>query len=272
MSHKPNMSMNVIFAGILIAGIVGMLAGFISRQVVTPEFPHEDAFLIEVTESAGGGGSGGPSGPEPILGLLASADLAKGEALSKQCAACHDFTSGGPDRVGPNLYGLVGRTKGTHGGFAYSDDMKAKGGTWTFEDLNHFLWKPKSFVAGTKMNFIGLKKPEDRAAMIAWLNTHGSNVAMPSQAAIDAEQAELAPATAAPTSEEGSAVPGAEATDASKPTAAEEGKANADAAKATVDDAAKTPTPEGKVESPQDGAVEKAETPTETQHQEDSAE
>lgn len=262
MSHKPNMSTNTIFAAVLIAGITGVLASFISRQVITPEFPHEEAFPIEVTESAGAGGSSGPTGPEPIMALLAAADVAKGEALSKQCAACHDFTSGGPDRVGPNLYGVVGREKGTHGSFAYSDDLKTHHGPWSYDDLNHFLWKPKSLIAGTKMNFIGLKKPEDRAAMIAWLNTLGSNKPMPSQAEIDAEQAALAPEVT-PAEDAAAAAEGADSK------AAPVGDGSADAAKAAVDSAPQTPTPEGKLESPQDGAVEKAETPTETQHLKD---
>lgn len=192
MSHKPNMSLNTLFAALLVAGVVGMLAGFISRQVVTPEYLHEDAFPIEVTETAEAGGAAGPTGPEPILGLIATADVAKGEALHKQCAACHDFTKGGPDRVGPNLWGVVGGPKAHRAaeGFAYSDDMKAAGGTWTYDDLNHFLWKPKSFIAGTKMNFIGLKKPEDRAALIAWLRTQSDSPAgLPSEAEIAAEAA-----------------------------------------------------------------------------------
>lgn len=198
MSHKPDTKLNTIFAAILVAGIVGMLSGFISRLIVTPEFPHEDAFAIEVTESAGAGGAAGPIGPEPILGLIATADVAKGESLHKQCAACHDFTKGGANRVGPNLWGVVGRKHGSHEGFAYSDDMKAHPGNWTYSDLNHFLWKPKSFIAGTKMNFIGIKKPEDRAAIIAWLRTQSdSPAALPSEGEIAAEQAELAPPAAA---------------------------------------------------------------------------
>lgn len=191
MSHKPNMSLNTLFASVLVAGIVGMLAGFISRQLITPEYPHEESFPIEVTEVAGSGGAAGPTGPEPILALIAAADVAKGESLSKQCAACHDFTKGGPDRVGPNLWGAVNGPKAHKAGFAYSDDLKTAGGNWTYEDLNHFLWKPKSLIAGTKMNFIGLKKPEDRAAMIAWLRTQGdSPAALPSEAQIAAEVAE----------------------------------------------------------------------------------
>jgi cytochrome c len=191
MTHKPDLNSNTIFMAILTAGVVGMLAGFASRQIVTPEFVHEDAFAIEVTENTGAGGGAVEAKAEPILALLAAADVAKGESLSKQCAACHDFTKGGADRVGPNLWGVIGGAKAHRSSFAYSDDLKAKGGSWTYDDLNHFLWKPKSFIAGTKMNFIGIKKPEDRAALIAWLRAQSDS---PAALPTDAEIANEAPA------------------------------------------------------------------------------
>src|SRR5690606_13261412 len=89
--------------------------------------------------------------PEPILHLIAAAEIAQGEKLSKACAACHSFEKGGPAKVGPNLWNTVGHSKGGHSGFEYSAGMKALGGTWTYADLNKFLWKPKKFVEGTKM-------------------------------------------------------------------------------------------------------------------------
>ncbi len=188
MSHKPNMNLNTIFAAILIAGIVAMLASFVSRKAVAPHYPEHEAFPIEVSEVEAGAKSAGPVGPDPILALIATADLEKGQSLSKQCAACHDFSSGGPNRVGPNLYAIVGANKGKHADFAYSDALMEKGGAWTYQDLNHFLWKPKDYIAGTKMNFIGIKKPEDRAAMIAWLRTQGSSgYALPSEVDIASE-------------------------------------------------------------------------------------
>lgn len=191
MSHKPNMNLNTIFAAILIAGIVGMLASFVSRKAVAPHYPEHEAFPIEVSEVQQGGASAGPIGPDPILALIATADLETGQSLSKQCAACHDFTSGGANRVGPGLYGIVGKSMGKHEGFAYSDALVEKGGNWDYASLNHFLWKPKDFISGTKMNFIGIKKPEDRAAMIAWLRAQGSsNYPLPSEAEIAAEAPE----------------------------------------------------------------------------------
>ncbi|MCB1532736.1 MAG: cytochrome c family protein [Alphaproteobacteria bacterium] len=182
---------NKIFAAVLVAGIVAMLGGFVAELLMHPHELEKNAVEIDGGPVASGGGAA-EAMPEPILSLIADADIAKGEKLSKACAACHSFESGGPAKVGPNLYGVVGRAKGSKAGFEYSAGMKAVGGSWTYADLNKFLWKPKKFVADTKMNYIGLKKPEDRAAMIAWLRTLGSSAALPTQGQIDAEMAELA--------------------------------------------------------------------------------
>lgn len=183
---------NKVFAAVLVAGIVAMLSGFIAHKVVHPRELDKDVVVIE-GGAAESGGASAPAGPEPILDLIATADIAKGEKLSKACAACHSFDKGGVAKVGPNLWGVVGASKAAHADFAYSDAMKEHGGIWSYEELNHFLWKPKSFVPGTKMAFIGLKKPEDRAAVIAWLHTLGSGVPMPTEAQIAAEKADLAP-------------------------------------------------------------------------------
>ena len=183
------MEFNKLMAAILVAGIVACFAGFISRETVHARELEEAAVPIEVAAAGGAAGAAEkPAGPEPILAMLASADIAKGEKVAKACAACHDFTKGGPNRTGPNLWGVVGRAKGTEAGFSYSDGMKGKGGVWNYDDLNHFLWKPKAFVSGTKMTFIGLKKAEDRAAVIAWLRTlSDSPAALPSEADIKKE-------------------------------------------------------------------------------------
>ncbi|HEY8190386.1 MAG TPA: cytochrome c family protein [Micavibrio sp.] len=195
-----NMEFNKLFAAILVAGIAASLSGFISHKLVHAHSLHENAYKIEGVAEAAPGAAKAPAKPEPILALLASADAAKGAQIGKVCATCHNFAKGGPNAIGPNLWGVVNRAKGSHEGFAYSDGMHAKGGNWTFSDLNHFLWKPKDYVEGTKMNFVGLKKPEDRAAVLAWLRTLADSPAeMPSQGDIDAENAELAPAPAATT-------------------------------------------------------------------------
>lgn len=189
-----SMEKNKIFAAILVAGIVAMLSGFIADRSVVVEYPEQDAVTIDVAGGASNTGPAKPTGPDPIMALIATADAAKGEKLSKACAACHSFDQGGPNKVGPNLFGVVGRAKASHGGFEYSAAMAEKGGAWDYDALNHFLWKPKAYVDGTKMNYNGLKKPGDRAALIAWLRTQAASpAALPSDAAIAAEAAALAP-------------------------------------------------------------------------------
>lgn len=185
---------NKIFAAILVAGITAYLAAFVADKLVHPELTLEkNAVEIEGGEVASGGAMKA-AGPEPIMHLIATADVARGEKLSKACAACHSFDNGGPSMVGPNLWGTVGSKKGHMDGFAYSDALLEKGGDWNYDSLNKFLWKPKSYISGTKMNYVGIKKPEDRAAMIAWLRTLGSSsYALPNDSQIAAEKAELDP-------------------------------------------------------------------------------
>lgn len=184
------MEFNKLFAAILVAGILAMLSGFIAKKVIHVEDPHENAFAIEVAEAAEGGGAAAVEAvAEPILALLASADVAKGQSLSKVCAACHTFNKGEPSRVGPNLYDVVNSKHAHMEGFAYSEAMKALGDKkWGYAELNAFLWNPKKAVSGTKMVFAGMKKPEDRAALIAYLRTlSDSPAALPSDADIASE-------------------------------------------------------------------------------------
>ncbi|MFC7537791.1 c-type cytochrome [Sphingomonas sp. GCM10030256] len=101
--------------------------------------------------------------------LLASADPARGERTAQVCAACHTFVEGGPNRVGPNLHGVVGRRVAGHAGFAYSPALARTGGNWTYESLDQFLTSPSRTIAGTKMAFAGMRNPRDRAHVIAYL-------------------------------------------------------------------------------------------------------
>jgi cytochrome c len=192
---EPNLEWNKVFAACLTAGIIAMLAGFFADKLVKPHVPEKAVLDIDTSalETAGSGAAAGPTGPEPILALLAGADVKRGEQLSKACTACHSFDKGGADRVGPNQWNLVGAAKAHREGFAYSDALKAlhsKGEKWTYAELNHFIWKPQAAVPGTKMNYLGLKKPEDRAALIAYLRTLSDSPApLPSNEEIQAEAA-----------------------------------------------------------------------------------
>ena len=176
MHDEDPLMINKVAAAVLTAGLIAMTAGFISSFVYHPSTPAENAFVIEVQEGAGGAAPAEETGPEPIVPLWPPADIGKGEKLTKKCASCHKFEKGGANGVGPGLYGVVGSAKGTHAGYTkYSDGLKEMGGEWTYEDLNHFLYKPKDFISGTAMSFNGLKKTQDRADLIAYLRTLSDN-------------------------------------------------------------------------------------------------
>jgi len=186
------MELNKLVAAVLVAGIIAALAGFIAKEVVHPHALQEDAVSIEAAEAGGSSGAAKEALPEPILAMIANADIARGEKISKACAACHSFGKEGGNGTGPNLWNIVNRPKGAKSDFSYSDAMHEKGGNWNYAELNHYLWKPKKFVPGTKMNFIGLKKPEDRAALLAWLRTLSDSMpALPDEASIVLEQSTL---------------------------------------------------------------------------------
>jgi cytochrome c len=183
-----------------------MVSGKFSQYLVHPDHLEKDAVTIEAQESTGGG-SAAVAMPEPILALIAKADVERGASVAKACGACHHIEKGGPNAVGPGLYGVVGNKKMTHEGYAYSGTLDKQGGdTWTYEEMNKFLWKPRGYDKDTKMTFAGLKKPEDRAAVLAYLRTmDDSPQALPSQAEIDKEAKDLAPPAPAPTAGQPSA-------------------------------------------------------------------
>jgi cytochrome c len=155
---------------------------------------------VPTETAAAGGEGGGAAAVAPLPERLAKADVSKGQANTKACQACHNFEKGAGAKVGPDLYGVVDRPKGSVEGFTYSDGMKAKGGEWTFDDLDHFLTNPKAYVSGTKMAFAGEADPQKRADIIDYLHTlSDSPVALPTVAAAPANEA--APAAAAPAKE-----------------------------------------------------------------------
>lgn len=197
-----NMEFNKIFAAVLVAGIVAMLSGFIAKKVYHPKDLKENAVKIEGVEVAGSTAPKKEKKAEPILELIAAADIERGQKLSKACAACHSFDNGGPNGIGPNLWNIVGADKAHLADFSYSDAMASMEGKWAYLELNQFLWKPKKYVPGTKMNYIGIKKPADRAALIAWMRTLAdSPAALPTTNQIQAEIDLLAPPEEVPAEE-----------------------------------------------------------------------
>jgi cytochrome c len=164
-------------AGALLATCLALLALNITAEAIfAPRHMEKPGFEIAVKPEAHGGAAETKAAPEEPFGkLLASATVEHGQSAVKVCAACHTFQKGGPNGTGPNLYGIVGRPRASAPGFAYSDGMKAKAGEWTTDDLNKFLANPKEFVPGTKMGFGGLPKANQRADVIAYLNSLADN-------------------------------------------------------------------------------------------------
>jgi cytochrome c len=164
--------LNKILGAILATCLLLLVMNFTANALFAPVSPAKPGFEIAVKEEgAAGAKEAAPAKEEPIEKLLASASVQKGEAAAKKCQACHTFAKGEPNRVGPNLWGIVGDHKGEGRGFNFSAAMKAKGGTWTDDDLNQFLTNPKGFVPGTAMGFAGIPKESERADVIAYLHT-----------------------------------------------------------------------------------------------------
>jgi len=166
------------YAGALLAAALAVVAiSEISNFANSPSYPEKVAYAIDTGEEASTATATTEAVAEgPSLGtLLASADVSKGVKVFKKCGACHTVDDGGKNKIGPNLFAIIERPKGSASGFSYSDALVAKGGNWSYDDLDSFLAKPKDFIKGTKMSFAGLKKPTDRANLIAYLRTLGSD-------------------------------------------------------------------------------------------------
>jgi len=173
---------NKIAGATLMALLVTMVIGFVGNALISPVKLEKSVVTIEGVQEEKAGGAApaaAPAAVEPVSPLLAKANPDAGKAIFKQCQTCHTDEKGGPNRIGPNLWDVVGRKKAAEAGFSYSEAMKkfATEGepVWTFEGINKFISNPRADVPGTKMTFVGLKKAEDRANVIAYLRTQADS-------------------------------------------------------------------------------------------------
>lgn len=173
------LELNKMIAAILMAGVIAMSSGFVSHLLFQTKEVGEHAYpvAVEATTTASTEEAAAVV-LEPIAPLLASADIDSGAKVARKCTACHSFDEGGPKKIGPNLWDIVNRRIASDGGFGYSAALQEMAGdSWTYDKLNHFLAKPKDMVPGTKMQFAGLRKTEDRADLVAYLRTLSGNPA-----------------------------------------------------------------------------------------------
>ncbi|MEO6198723.1 MAG: cytochrome c family protein [Sphingomicrobium sp.] len=184
---------NTIAGWVLGAGIVALGGSIVAGETFHSGRPEKMGYPIAGVAAEGAGGEA----EQPIAFFLAKADAAKGAQVFNKCTACHNATKGGPNGLGPNLWGVLGEPVGKGKGFAFSDALSKIGGTWNWDNLDHWLASPRAMAPGTKMTFAGLGNPQERADVIAYLNQQ-SDSPLPLPAA---------PAAAAPAAGDKDAVP-----------------------------------------------------------------
>lgn len=219
-----NDKFNTIAGWVLGGGIVLLGATLVTGEIFKHHPLEKKGYVIEGVEEEGA--SSGAAEDPPIATLLATADAARGEAAFRKCTTCHTINQGGANGIGPNLYRTLGSPLGHIPGFAYSDALKAVGGTWGWENMNDWLRNPRAFANGTKMTFAGISNPQERADLILYLNAQGSNLPPPAAPAADAPAAE---GDAASANASGNAAAPAAAGNAAAPAAAPAGNAAAPA-------------------------------------------
>ena len=175
-SFEFNKILAAIILAIVIVVIIGKLGNVILDTKETEQ--KETAYKIDIPESNIStieSSTTSSENIESISALLATASLENGEKIFKKCGACHNYKKESKSKIGPNLWNIINSAKASSEGFAYSNALVEFGGTWKFEELNNFLYKPKDYIQGTKMNFAGLRKVQDRADLIMWLRQQSDN-------------------------------------------------------------------------------------------------
>ena len=163
--------MNKIITSIVLAVILVLGINKITDVIFDVEKPEKSAYQVAtVTTTSSTATAEINSEYENIMALFASTSVVDGEKVFKKCTACHSITQEGGNKIGPALWGVLGRQAGSIPDYKYSKAMATHGKTWSFEEMNNFLIKPKGWIKGTKMSFIGLKNAKDRAAVILYMN------------------------------------------------------------------------------------------------------
>jgi len=168
---------NKIIAAILLIALILIGIGKISDIAFHVDKPSKSAYKIEITESTSAKNLTNEVVKEKvdISALLALGNISHGEKVFKKCAACHLVNKGGENKIGPALYGILGRKVASKDDYKYSKAMASYDKNWTFEEMNGYLKKPQSYIKGTKMAFAGLRKEKDRASVILYLNLNSDN-------------------------------------------------------------------------------------------------
>ena len=170
---------NKIIAAILLTALIIIGIGKFADILFHVDKPVESAYKVEGLEVVTSSTSSSSEAKEEVKininELLALGDMAHGEKVFKKCSACHMIVSDGKNMIGPNLWGVIGRTAGSVNDYKYSKAMVAYGKEWTFEEMNSYLIKPQAYVKGTKMAFAGLRKEKDRASVILYMNSKSSS-------------------------------------------------------------------------------------------------
>ena len=168
--------MNKILVSVVLAVILILGINKITDTIYYVEKPEKSAYQVAaVTTTASTATAEINSESENIMALFASTSAVDGAKVFKKCTACHSITQEGRNKIGPALWGVLGRQAGSISDYKYSKAMAAYGKTWSFEEMNNFLIKPKDWIKGTKMSFIGLKNAKDRAAVILYMNEKTNN-------------------------------------------------------------------------------------------------
>tara|TARA_B100000029_G_scaffold442392_1_gene460769 strand:- start:249 stop:776 length:528 start_codon:yes stop_codon:yes gene_type:complete len=170
--------MNKIIVSIFLAVIIVLGINKFTDIIYNVEKPEKSAYQVVSTATVSSSGSEKSSENSQsgnIMVLFASVTSSDGEKVFKKCAACHSINKGGANKIGPALWGVLGRQAGSVPDYKYSKAMAAYGKNWTFEEMNGFLIKPKDWIKGTKMSFAGLKNEKERAAVILYMNENSDS-------------------------------------------------------------------------------------------------